>query len=54
MNKPIPTVKSLNPFKSVLLIIYDIIKAHGGELNVQTKQCKGSTLLISIPLRRNP
>jgi hypothetical protein len=26
------SVKSINPFKSVIQTIYDIVKAHGGEL----------------------
>ncbi len=28
------SVTSINPFKSVIQISYDIIKAHGGELKV--------------------
>ncbi len=35
------SVKSINPFKSVIQTIYDIIKAHGGELKVETKEGEG-------------
>ena len=30
--------------------IYDIIKAHGGELKVETKEGEGSEFIISMPL----
>jgi K+-sensing histidine kinase KdpD len=29
--------------------IYDIVKAHGGELKVETKEGEGSEFLIHIP-----
>jgi signal transduction histidine kinase len=32
------SVQSINPFKSVIQTIYDIIKAHGGEIKVETKE----------------
>ena len=32
------SVKSINPIKSVIQTIYDIIKAHGGEIKVETKE----------------
>ncbi len=32
---------------------YDIIKAHGGELKVETKEGEGSTLLFSLPFNNN-
>ncbi len=31
----VSSVKSLHPFKSVILIIYDIVKAHGGDINIK-------------------
>ena len=34
------SVKSINPFKSVILTFYDIIKAHGGEIRVETKEAR--------------
>ena len=36
------SVKSINPFKSVIQTIYDIIKAHGGEIKVETKVDEGN------------
>ena len=35
------SVQSPNPFKSVILTNYDIVKAHGGELKVETKEGSG-------------
>jgi len=32
-----------------LSLAYDIVKAHGGELNVETKEGEGSIFIISIP-----
>jgi len=29
--------------------IYDIVKAHGGEIKVETKEKEGSTFIINIP-----
>ncbi len=33
-----------------LSLSYDIIKAHGGELNVETKEGEGSTFIIDLPI----
>jgi len=33
-----------------LSLSYDIVKAHGGELKVETKEGEGSTFIISIPI----
>jgi two-component system NtrC family sensor kinase len=33
-----------------LSLSYDIIKAHGGQLSVETKEGEGSTFIISIPV----
>ncbi len=33
-----------------LSLSYDIVKAHGGELNVETKVGEGTTFIISIPI----
>ena len=54
------SVKSINPFKSVIQTIYNIVKAHGDELKVETKKDEGlpnsnrseragSTFIIQIP-----
>ncbi len=34
--------------KSVIQIIYDIIKAHGGEIKVKTKKGEGTTFIIQL------
>ncbi len=55
----IKSVKSINHFKSVIQTIYDIIKAHGGEIKVETKDARpddavgrgeGSAFIISLAL----
>ncbi len=33
-----------------LSLSYDIVKAHGGELKVETKEGEGTTFMISIPM----
>jgi signal transduction histidine kinase len=43
-------VKSINPFKSVIQTSYDIIKAHGGELRVETKEGEGAEFVIQLPV----
>ncbi len=42
-------MKSRNPLKSVIQISYDIIKAHGGEIKVETKEGEGTTFIIQLP-----
>jgi len=44
------SVKSINPFKSVIQTIYDIVKAHGGELTVETKEGEGAEFIIGLPV----
>jgi two-component system, NtrC family, sensor kinase len=34
-----------------LSMSYDTIKAHGGELKVETKEGKGATFIIQLPLK---
>ena len=41
-------MKSINPFKSVIQIIYDIVKAHGGELKVVTKGGEEAGFIIIL------
>ena len=38
--KEMKSVKSIYPCKSVIQTIYDIVKAHGGELKVETKEAR--------------
>ena len=33
-----------------LSLSYDIVKAHGGELKVETKEREGSTFIIQLPI----
>ena len=52
------SVKSINPFKSVIQTSYDIVKAHGGELKVETKpgragsdgENEGAEFIIQLPI----
>ncbi len=44
------SVKSINPIKSVIQTSYDIIKAHGGEIKVETKEGEYMKFMISLPL----
>jgi signal transduction histidine kinase len=46
----IKSVQSFHPCKSVIQTIYDIVKAHGGELKVQTIEGEGSEFIIVIPI----
>ena len=52
MNSIKISVKSINPWPSVIQTTYDIVKAHGGELKVETKEGEGSTFIISIPFNQ--
>jgi len=42
------SVKSINLCKSVIQMSYDIVKAHGGELKVETKEDEGSEFIIIL------
>ncbi len=35
------SVTSINPSKSVIQTMYDIVKAHGGEIKVESKEDEG-------------
>ena len=52
------SVKSINPCNSVIQTNYDIVKAHGGEKKVETKEARpddpvgrgeGTAVVIHIP-----
>ena len=47
----IKSVKSINPCKSVIQTIYDIIKAHGGEIKVNTKENEGLEFIVELPVK---
>jgi signal transduction histidine kinase len=34
----------------VIQTIYDVVKAHGGELKVETKEGEGSEFIIQLPV----
>ncbi|MDP9229077.1 MAG: sensor histidine kinase [Bacteroidota bacterium] len=34
----------------MILTIYDIIKTHGGELKVETREGEGTEFIISLPV----
>ena len=42
------SVQSINPIKSVIQTSYDIVKAHGGELKVETKEGEGTAFIIKL------
>ena len=44
------SVKSINPFKSVIQTSYDIVKTHGGELKIESKEGDGSTFIVQLPI----
>jgi signal transduction histidine kinase len=44
------SVKSINPFKSVIQICYDIVKAHGGELKVKSELDDFTEFSVILPL----
>jgi K+-sensing histidine kinase KdpD len=46
----IKPVQSVNPCKSVIQTGYDIVKVHGGELKVETKEGEGSIFIIQLPI----
>ena len=49
LSKMDESVESVNPKKSVIQISYDIIKAHGGEIKVKTKEGEGSEFIVQLP-----
>ena len=44
------SVQSIHLCQSVIQTIDDIVKAHGGELKVETKEGEGSTFIIQLPV----
>ncbi|MEJ7674830.1 MAG: ATP-binding protein [Chitinophagaceae bacterium] len=36
-----------------LSLSYDIIKAHGGEIKVETKEGEGAGFIITLPIKNN-
>ena len=48
MNNMKKSVKSINQVKSVIQTLYDIVKAHGGEIKVKTKENEGTEFIIQL------
>ena len=44
------SVKFINPLKSVIQTIFDIVKAHSGEIKVETKENEGTGFIIQLPV----
>ena len=44
------SVQSVHPYKSVIQTNSDIVKAHGGELKVETKVDEGTEFIIQLYL----
>jgi len=47
------SVQSINQCKSVIQTIYDIVKAHSGEIKVNTKEDEGTEFIIQLPVKTN-
>jgi K+-sensing histidine kinase KdpD len=45
------SVKSINQCKSVIQTIYDIVKAHGGDIKAETKEGEGAEFIIQLTLQ---
>ena len=43
-------VTSHNQYKSAVQTSYDIVKAHGGEIKVETKNSEGTYFTIHLPI----
>ncbi len=44
------SVKSFHLCQSVIQTKYDIVKAHGGEIKVETAENEGAEFIIQIPV----
>ena len=45
-------MQSINPYKSVIQTIDDIVKAHGGEIKVEIKENEETAFIISLPINK--
>jgi hypothetical protein len=46
----IKSVQSCNPFKSVIQTNYDIVKTHGGEIDLEKEEGMGTEFIIQLPI----
>jgi len=44
------SVKSINPWQSVILTSYDIVKAHGGSIQLKSQERVGTGFIIRLPV----
>jgi len=44
------SVKSINLCESVVQTSYDIVKSHGGELKMESKESEGSEFIFRLPI----
>lgn len=44
------SVKSINPWQSVIQTSYDIIKAHGGNIHLISQEDEGTKFIIHLPI----
>jgi light-regulated signal transduction histidine kinase (bacteriophytochrome) len=44
------SVKSENPWQSVIQTFYDIVKAHRGEIKVESKIDEGTQFIVQLPI----
>ena len=47
------SVKSINSCKSVIQANYDIVKAHGSEIKVESREGEGTGFIINLKLKEN-
>ena len=45
------SAKSIHLWQSVIQTIYNIVKAHSGELKVETNRGSGSQFIIQLPIK---
>ena len=44
------SVQSVHLYKSMIQTSYDIVKAHGGEIKVETIEGEGTEFIIQLPI----
>ena len=44
------SAQSIHPCTSVIQTMYDILKAHGGEIKAESKENEGTAFLIHLPV----
>jgi signal transduction histidine kinase len=50
MYNQMKSVKSIHLCKSVIQTNYDVVKAHGGAMKVETKEGEGSGFIVVLPV----